>query len=48
MYDNHIIVPMYHLFAQVAYDPGVIQGYEAATGNFGPAAYIEFIEPVIK
>ena len=48
MYDNYIIVPMHHLFAQVAYDPRVIQGYEAATGNFGPSAYIEFIEPVFK
>ena len=48
MYENHLIIPLFYLFSQVAYDPGIVKGYDVAFGFFGPVRYHEYTEPVYE
>jgi ABC-type transport system substrate-binding protein len=48
MYNNHIIFPLHFIFAEYAYDPGVISEYEAARIHFGPTVFVEYAKPVFK
>ena len=46
LYENHVIIPLFFLSTKVAYDPGVVKGYDVAFGFFGPTRYHEFTEAV--
>ena len=48
LYENHVIIPLFFLSNKVAYDPGVIQGYNVNFGFFGPVRYHEYTEPVYQ
>ena len=48
MYANHLIIPLFFLFPQVGYDPGVLQGYEANMLHMGPVRHHEFTKPVYQ
>ena len=48
MYENHLIIPLFFLSNKVAYDPGVVKGYDVNFGFFGPVRYHEFTEPVYQ
>ena len=46
LYENHVIIPLFFLSTKVAYDPGVVKGYDVAFGFFGPTRYHEYTEAV--
>jgi ABC-type transport system substrate-binding protein len=48
LYENHVIIPLFFLSNKVAYDPGVVKGYDVAFGFFGPTRYHEFTEAVFQ
>ena len=48
MYNNHLIIPLFFLFPQVGYDPGVLQGYEANMLHMGPVRHHEYTMPVYQ
>jgi dipeptide transport system substrate-binding protein len=48
MYANYLIVPMYFLAPQVAYNPGVLVKYEANHLHMGPVRFHEYTEPMFK
>ena len=48
LYENHVIIPLFFLSNKVAYNPGVITGYDVNFGFFGPTRYHEFTEPVYQ
>ncbi len=48
LYENHVIIPLFFLSNKVAYDPGVIKGYDVAFGFFGPTRYHEYTEAVFQ
>ena len=48
MYANHLIIPLFFLFPQVGYDPGILQGYEANMLHMGPVRHHEFTVPVYQ
>jgi ABC-type transport system substrate-binding protein len=48
MYEHYLIVPLYFLFPQVAYDPSVLQGYEANHLHFGPTRHHEYTKAVFQ
>ena len=48
MYANHLIIPLFFLFPQVGYDPGVLQGYEANMLHMGPVRHHEYTVPVYQ
>ena len=48
MYENFNVIPMFFLNPQVAFDPGVVEGYEANHLHFGPVRHHEFTVPVYQ
>ena len=48
MYANHLIIPLFFLFPQVGYDPGILQGYEANMLHMGPVRHHEYTKPVYQ
>ena len=48
LYENHVITPLFFLSNKVAYDPGIVKGYDVNFGFFGPVRYHEFTEPVYQ
>ena len=48
MYENHMVVPMYFLFAKVAFDPGILVEYHANMLHMGPVRHHEYTVPVYK
>ena len=48
LYENHVIIPLFFLSNKVAYDPGIVKGYDVNFGFFGPVRYHEFTEPVYQ
>ncbi len=48
MYANHLIIPLFFLFPQVGYDPGVLQSYEANMLHMGPVRHHEYTVPVYQ
>ena len=48
LYENHVIIPLFFLSNKVAYDPGVIEGYDVNFGFFGPTRFHEYSVPVYK
>ena len=48
MYANHLIIPLFFLYPQVGYDPGILQGYEANMLHMGPVRHHEYTVPVYK
>ena len=48
LYENHVIIPLFFLSNKVAYDPGIVKGYDVNFGFFGPVRYHEYTEPVYQ
>ena len=48
LYENHVIIPLFFLSNKVAYNPGIVKGYDVNFGFFGPVRYHEFTEPVYQ
>ena len=48
MYANHLIIPLFFLFPQVGYDPGILEGYEANMLHMGPVRHHEYTKPVYQ
>ena len=46
LYENHVIIPLFFLSNKVAYDPGVIEGYDVNFGFFGPTRFHEYTVPI--